>query len=170
MELLNIKKYPDRILRRKCEPIKEITERESQIFEDMLFTMKHFGGLGLAAPQIGIPEKLIVADLGKGAIRLANPEIIKVKGNDRLEEGCLSIPNVKVNVVRPYEIVVMGLDESGETVELKASGLIARILQHEIDHLNGKLIIDYMGILERIKLRMWRDYERMQYQEKSKDM
>jgi peptide deformylase len=170
MRLLDITKYPEEILRKKCEPIKGITERELKLFEDMLFTMKHFGGLGLAAPQVGISERIIVADTGEDTVKLANPEIMKVKGRDKLEEGCLSIPNVKVDVTRPYEVVVRGLNVDGETIELKAKGLIARILQHEIDHLNGKLIIDYMGLLEKMKFKMRRDYERVQCQEKSKDM
>ena len=154
MALLDIKKYPAKILRRKSEPIRQITARERKLFEDMLLTMRLLGGVGLAAPQVGISKRLIVADTGEGPIKLANPEIIKTKGSDKMEEGCLSIPDVKVDVERPHEVTLTGLNEKGGEIELKAGGLLARILQHEIDHLNGKLIIDYMGLIEKLKLKI----------------
>ncbi|MBL7197682.1 MAG: peptide deformylase [Candidatus Omnitrophica bacterium] len=154
MELLEIKKYPDKILRKRCQPIEKIAERELELFEKMLFTMRHFSGIGLAAPQIGILQRLIVADVGEGAIKLANPEIIKVEGIDNMAEGCLSIPDVTVDIERPYEVIVKGLNEKGETVEAKAKGLLARVLQHETDHLKGKLIIDYARFLQKIKFKL----------------
>ena len=143
MDPLKIKKYPNKILRKKCAEIKKVGDEEANLFEKMLFTMRHFAGIGLAAPQIGIAKNLIVADTGEGAIKLANPVLLKVKGLDGLEEGCLSIPGVIVNIERPYEIIVSGLNENNQVIEIKAKGLLARVLQHEIDHLKGRLIIDY---------------------------
>lgn len=154
MEPLEIRKYPDSVLRKKCVQIEEITDREIKLFEEMLFTMRHYAGIGLAAPQIGIAKNLIVADIGEGAIKLANPKILKTEGLDKLEEGCLSIPGVAVNIERPYEIIISGLNENNQLIEIKAKGLLARVLQHEIDHLKGKLIIDYLNLFEKFKLRL----------------
>lgn len=162
MDPLEIKKYPDSILRKKCSGIREISDKEAEIFEEMLFTMRHFAGIGLAAPQIGIARNLIVADIGEGAIKLANPMILKAEGLDKLEEGCLSIPGVAVDIERPEEIIVSGLNEKGQTVEIKAKGLLARVLQHEIDHLKGRLIIDYLNLLEKFKLRLHKRRERIE--------
>ena len=154
MEPLEIKKYPDSILRRKAFEVKEITEREIRLFEEMLFTMRHFAGIGLAAPQIGISRNLIVADIGNGAVMLANPRILQRKGSGKMEEGCLSIPGIGVVIDRPEEVIVSGFNEKGKIIELKAQGLLARVFQHEIDHLGGKLIIDYLNLLEKFKLRL----------------
>jgi len=152
MEPLEIKKYPDSVLRKKPLEVREITDTESRLFNEMLFTMRHFAGIGLAAPQAGISKSLIVADIGKGAVMLANPVILEAKGSGKMEEGCLSIPGVGVIIDRPDEIIVSGLNEKGKLVELEAHGLLARVLQHEIDHLKGKLIIDYVGLLEKMML------------------
>jgi peptide deformylase len=144
MKPLIIKKYPDKILRRGCVNVAKITDKERRLFLQMLFTMRHFEGIGLAAPQIGISRKMIVADIGEGPVQLANPEILKTKGEDSLKEKCLSVPGVAVNVERPYQVIVSGLNEQNQRVEVMARGLMARVLQHEIDHLEGKLIIDYL--------------------------
>jgi len=154
MEPLEIRKYPDSILRKIAFEVKEITGQEVRLFEEMLFTMRHFAGIGLAAPQIGISRKLIVADIGNGAVMLANPKILKAKGAGKMEEGCLSIPGIGVVIDRAEEIIVTGLNEKGKVIELKAQGFLARVLQHEIDHLDGKLIIDYLNLLEKFRLRL----------------
>lgn len=154
MQPLEIRKYPARILRIRCAPIAEITEKEKYLFENMLFAMKQCSGIGLAGPQVGVTQRLIVADIGQGSVCLANPEIIEVKGKDKLEEGCLSVPGALVKIVRPYEAIVKGLNQKGEILEIKAKGLLARVLLHEIDHLNGKLIVDYMNFLEKIKYKL----------------
>ena len=154
MEPLVIKKYPDKILRKRCVPVEKVTEKEKVLFEKMLFTMKHFCGIGLAAPQIGISKKLIVAEVEERTIKLANPEIIKIKGTDNMVEGCLSLPGFSVDIKRPYEVIVKGLNKKGQIVEVKAKGLLARVLQHETDHLKGKLIIDYMSPLEKVKFKL----------------
>ena len=150
-KILEIKKFSDKILRQRCVPVDKITQRELELFGQMLDTMRHFSGIGLAAPQIGVNQRLLVAEVGEGRILLANPQIIKVTGKDKMEEGCLSVPGVLVDIERPWELAVKGLNEKGETVELKARGLLARVILHEIDHLNGKLIIDYMSFLEKLK-------------------
>ena len=151
MEPLIIKKYPDKLLRKQCKPIEEITEKEIELFRDMLFTMKHFAGIGLAAPQIGIARKMIVAEVDNRIIKLANPQIVGMRGNNSMAEGCLSVPDVTVDIQRPDEIIVQGLGEKRKTVEIRIEGLLARVVQHEIDHLNGRLIIDYMNMAEKLK-------------------
>lgn len=154
MEPLNINKYPDAILRKKCLKVDCITDAELKLFEEMLFTMRHFAGVGLAAPQIGIARNLIVVDIGQGAVKLANPVILQKKGLKDMEEGCLSMPGVSVVIARPEEITISGLNEKGKIIEFQAQGLLARVFQHEIDHLSGKLIIDYLSLLEKFKLRL----------------
>ena len=151
MEPLEIKKYPQKILRKRCEPLEQITEREKMLFEQMLFTMRLFSGIGLAAPQVGVPEKIIVAEVEGEVVKLANPEIIGIKGADNLKEGCLSVPGLGVDVERPYEAIVKGFNANGQIVEIKAKGLLARVLQHEIDHLCGKLIVDYLPFWKKLK-------------------
>ena len=151
MTPLNIKKYPDKVLRKNCSNVEEITDKEKELFEKMLFTMRHFCGIGLAAPQIGISKKLIVAEVENITIKLANPEIVDVRGSDNMTEGCLSVPDIAVAIKRPTDIIVKGLNEKGQTVEIKTKGLLARVIQHEVDHLKGKLIVDYMNILKRLK-------------------
>ena len=148
MEPLIIKRYPDKLLRKQCKPIEEITETEIKLFQDMLFAMKHFAGIGLAAPQIGIAKKMIVAEVDNKIIKLANPQIVGMKGNDSMAEGCLSVPDVMIDIERPNEVIVQGLDEKGEAVEIRVEGFLARVVQHEIDHLNGRLIIDYMNMAQ----------------------
>ena len=151
MAPLNIKKYPDKVLRKNCSNVEEITDKEKELFEKMLFTMRYFCGIGLAAPQIGISKKLIVAEVENITIKLANPEIVDVRGSDNMTEGCLSVPDITVDIKRPTDIIVKGLNEKGQTVEIKTKGLLARVIQHEVDHLKGKLIVDYMNILKRLK-------------------
>ena len=154
MEPLEIKKYPQKILRKRCAPLERITEREKTLFEQMLFAMRFFSGIGLAAPQVGIPEKLIVAEVEGEVVKLANPEIVGTKGADNMKEGCLSVPGLGVDVARPYEAIVKGLNADGQAVEIKAQGLLARVLQHEIDHLCGKLIIDYLPFWKKLKFKL----------------
>lgn len=154
MKILDVKKYPEKILREKCQAVEKITEREIELFENMLFTMRHLSGIGLAGPQVDINQRLIVADIGEGPIKLADPQVIGIKGKDKMEEGCLSVPGALVKIERPEEIIITGLNEEGKYVEIKAKGLLARVLLHEIDHLNGKLILDYMNFLQRIKFKL----------------
>lgn len=156
MKTLEIKKYPEEILRKICQPIEEVTPAEQQLLQNMLFTMHKYDGVGLAAPQVGIDKRLIVAAAGDQSVKLINPVILEVKGEAVMAEGCLSVPNCSVQIVRPVEIVVAGLDEQGGQVEIKLKDLMARIILHEIDHLQGKLITDYLSKWKRMMLfRKW---------------
>lgn len=149
MTAFKIREYPDPVLRKKCCMVEEITDKERNLFEQMLLIMRRFKGIGLAAPQVGISRSLIVADLGDNPICLANPVLLKIQGSETAEECCLSIPGAKVVVDRPAEVIVGGLNEKGKSVVIETRGLLARVFQHELDHLEGKLIIDYLNPLER---------------------
>lgn len=109
-------------------------------------------GIGLAAPQVGFNKQIIIADIGKGPIELVNPQILSPKGKEKLDEKCLSLPGISVEVKRPKEVIVSGLNKRGKTVEMRLKGLIARVIQHEIDHLKGTLIIDYVNFIRRFSL------------------
>ena len=143
MALYEIKKVPDDVLRKTCTPLEKITLREKDIFEKMFFTMKYFDGIGLAAPQVGILQNLIVVDIGRETFKLANPIIKESNGIDKMIEGCLSVPDHVVEIERAYKILVKGINDEGKNIEIEAEGILARVFQHEIDHLKGKLIIDY---------------------------
>ncbi len=145
MKTLEIRKYPDKILREKCTPVSEVGGAARVLLERMLFTMRLFSGIGLSAPQVGISKRLIAAEADERVIKLVNPKILKLVGSTSMVEGCLSLPGVEVEVKRPDSVVVTGLGEMGEFVEIKAEGLFARVLQHEIDHLDGVLIVDYLS-------------------------
>jgi len=151
-QILQIRRYPEPILRKKSVQIHEVTPKETKLFEDMLLTMYTFNGIGLAAPQVGSPVQVVVADVGEGPIRLLNPRVIKSKGEGKLTEGCLSLPDINVDIKRPDEILVEALNEKGERIEVKAKGILARVIQHEIDHLRGRLIIDYLSLIDKMKL------------------
>ncbi|MFH1191173.1 MAG: peptide deformylase, partial [Candidatus Omnitrophota bacterium] len=110
-------------------------------------------GIGLAAPQIGISAQLIVLDIGEGLYKLINPKIIKKQGKQLISEGCLSVPGVCIKVKRAKWVWVRAKDENNRCIEIKAQGLFACVLQHEIDHLKGKLIIDYASFLEKLRIK-----------------
>jgi peptide deformylase len=113
------------------------------LMKAMARLMRAHQGIGLAAPQVGIAQRVIIADIGEGLLALANPEIYAPEGEERLREGCLSLPNIQVDVRRAQSIVIRGLDANGKELEREVRGLPARVIQHEIDHLNGVLIIDH---------------------------
>ncbi len=152
MSLLDIKIYPNSILRKKCLPFETISNAEKKLLRDMAETMYRNKGIGLAAPQIGINKQIIIADIGKGLIELINPQILLRKGKEIMGEGCLSLPGISVDVKRAEEIVVLGLDKRGKSVKMKLKGLLARVIQHEMDHLMGNLIIDYVNPIRRFFL------------------
>jgi len=112
-------------------------------FRVMLDLMREHRGIGLAAPQVGVLQRVVIADTGEGPVCLANPEILDRVGSDSLVEGCLSLPGIAVEVERKTEIHLRGKDHRGKKVEFDATGLLARVLQHEVDHLNGVLICDH---------------------------
>ena len=156
MALLPILIHPDPRLKKVCEPVAEITDDLRRLADDMLATMYHAPGIGLAAPQVGITQRLIVLDAvkeGQGEPRpmvMINPEIV-AKSDERnvYEEGCLSIPEQFAEVERPAEVTVQWIDRDGAERREDFGGLWATCLQHEIDHLNGVLFIDYLTPLKR---------------------
>ena len=112
-------------------------------FDAMLRFMREHHGIGLAAPQVGVLQRVVVADTGQGPVCLANPEILDQVGSDTMVEGCLSLPGIAVEVERNTQMELRGQDHRGKKVEFEATGLLARVLQHEVDHLDGVLICDY---------------------------
>lgn len=150
---LKIKLFGERVLRRKAKPVKEITGYHHSLLSSMAGMMYESDGVGLAAPQIGVSQAIIVVDAGSGLYKLFNPKIIKKEGTQGMEEGCLSIPGVSVKVKRAKKVTVKAVDESAKPVTIEAEGLLACVFQHEIDHLNGKLIVDYASLLEKLKIK-----------------
>ena len=151
---LKIRTYGDPCLRRKSKPLKAVGPIERLLIKSMVEALQEAKGVGLAAPQIGINQQIFVADVGEGPIAVVNPRITKKQGAEVMEEGCLSIPGVAVNVKRPKKIFVSYLNEENQRVEHAYNGLLARVIQHETDHLHGKLIIDYASLSQKIKLRI----------------
>lgn len=146
MAIRNIRQEGDEILKKKSKEVPVIDEKIIELMNDMVETMHKYDGVGLAAVQVGLLKRIIVIDIGdeNGIIKLVNPVIIKTKGKQRVEEGCLSFPNKFVKVERPNEAIVEGLNEKGEKVTIKGKGLLAQALLHEIDHLNGVVLTDVM--------------------------
>jgi peptide deformylase len=142
MAVLEIVKEGAPVLRKQAEPVTQVTKRIRRLVKDMLDTMYEANGVGLAAPQVGMSQRIIVVDVGEGPVVLINPEIEEAAGSEIDSEGCLSIPGRWGYVERAQEVVVTGLNDSGRSVRLRADGLFARALQHEIDHLDGVLFID----------------------------
>ncbi len=144
MAILNIRKYPDAALRKVCSEVKVVDAEVRRLLDDMAMTMYAANGVGLAASQVGLDIRIIVIDTGKGLLKLVNPKITKSEGHSVFEEGCLSVPDVTVKIKRPAKLVVSALNDSGRPELIKAEGLLAHAFGQEIDHLNGKLIIDYL--------------------------
>ena len=155
MSVLPIIMIPDPILRKISDPVERIDAAALKLMDDMLETMYAAPGIGLAAIQVGVPRRIIVLDTaddgeGKKPLALVNPEIVAMSPTTRLyEEGCLSIPDIRVDIERPDAVTVRYLDRDGKEQELAATGLLATALQHEIDHLDGHLIIDFLSRLKR---------------------
>ena len=155
MAIKKILVEPNNLLRKVSQPVKEVNKDVQNIMDDMLETMYSANGIGLAAIQIGIPKNLIVIDLltkekKKDPLFFVNPKIIKKSSKmSKYDEGCLSIPNLFAEIQRPSECEVEYLDYQGKKKILKANGLLATCIQHEIDHLNGILFIDYLSKLKR---------------------
>ncbi|MDI6703838.1 MAG: peptide deformylase [bacterium] len=148
MTILRIRKYGDLILKKRCEMVRDEFNNIKRLIDDMFETMYANLGIGLAANQVGVLKRVIVTDVGtEGArkpIYLINPEIIEMDGEEILEEGCLSLPEIKGEVKRKKRVFVRGLDTEGKVVKIDTIGILARAIQHEIDHLDGILFIDRM--------------------------
>ncbi len=141
--------YPDSLLRKDCETIDRIDDEVHLLAREMAETMYQGKGIGLAAPQIGVIKQIIVVDIGEGLITLLNPVIDITEGADKMEEGCLCLPSITCDVERAMRARVTGLDLNGNEVIYDAEGLLARVFQHEIDHLRGTLIIDHLSKIKR---------------------
>ncbi|MBU4305817.1 MAG: peptide deformylase [Candidatus Omnitrophica bacterium] len=143
--MYTIFKNKNPVLRKKAAALKRITNKELMLMDEMLKIMYRDKGIGLAAPQVGISKQIIVIDIGEGPLKLFNPRIIRKKGEMvSLPERCLSLPGLSVKVKRPKKVLVEACTVSGEKILIEAEDLLARVLQHEIDHLHGRLIIDYL--------------------------
>jgi len=154
MEKLDIVLYPEAGLREVCTPVPEMNDEVDKLIDDMFYTMYDAPGIGLAAPQIAVQERIIVVDVSETKdqpIALINPEIIRSAGQISWEEGCLSIPGIYATVKRPSDIIVRGMNRDGKIIELEADELLAVCIQHEIDHLNGTLFIDHLSGLKRTR-------------------
>jgi len=150
VSVLDIRVLGDPILREETSPVEQITDALRTLAKDMFDTMYLAKGIGLAAPQVGRSERLAVIDVNDKAFVIINPEIIELDSKTaKAEEGCLSIPDVYGDVERPVRVRVRALDLEGKPFEVEADELLARCLQHEIDHLHGKLFIDYLSVLKR---------------------
>jgi peptide deformylase len=158
VSILDIRVLGDPILRQATTPVVEITKDLHRLIDDMFQTMHHARGIGLAAPQVGRSERLTVVDVGKEPLVLINPRVVaSSSGKSKSEEGCLSIPDIYADVERPKTVTVHALDRDGKPFERDAADLLARCLQHEIDHLDGKLFLDYLSVLKRTAaLAKWR--------------
>ena len=161
MAVLEIKKYPEKILREKTFPVKKFNSELQRLIDDMIETMYAAFGVGLAANQVGVQKQVIVIDVSSREavdvasppesplIVLINPEIIASEGETEIEEGCLSLPGYMTVIKRAEKVRVRGLDRQGKPIEIEGTGLLSRALQHEIDHLNGLLLIDRIGRLKK---------------------
>lgn len=155
MAILPIIMIPDPVLRKTALPVERVDGAMRRLADDMLETMYDAPGVGLAAPQVAVSRRLVVLDTagddeGKRPLVLINPVIVSLGLEKRVyEEGCLSIPDVKIEIERPSSLVVRFLDRDGTAQELAAEGLLATAIQHEVDHLDGRLIIDFLSRLKR---------------------
>jgi peptide deformylase len=155
MAKLDIITAPDPRLKAKCRPVARVDARVRQLMDDMLETMYAAPGIGLAAPQVGVPERVLVLDIAgedepAQPLRMANPELVWVSDDDAVyNEGCLSVPDHYADVARPRAIRVRYLDHEGEIREFETEGLLATVIQHEMDHLEGVLFIDHLTSLKR---------------------
>lgn len=149
MPLLEIRTLGDPVLRSKTRPVEKITDKTRRLINNMVVTMKNAEGLGLAAPQVGVLQKIIVVLVDDSLYKLVNPEIVSREGREIDEEGCLSIPGRSGPVSRAAKIVIKAQNEEGKNVKITADGLLARAFQHEVDHLHGELFIDKLVDLDK---------------------
>ena len=156
MALLKILRFPDPRLRKKASEITDVSDKTRQLADDMLETMYDAPGIGLAATQVDVQKRIIVIDISEDQdqpLVLINPEVIKQEGERDHEEGCLSVPEAYETVTRADKIRVKALDRDGKEIEFDADELLATCIQHEIDHLEGKLFVDYLSNLKRQRIK-----------------
>ena len=156
MAILNILHFPDERLRTIAKPVTEVTIKHRTLIDNMLETMYDAPGIGLAATQINVHERILVIDISEEKnqpVVLINPEILEKEGDQEFDEGCLSVPGIYETVHRAEKIHVKALNKEGEIIEFDAEGLLAICIQHEIDHLDGKLFVDYLSQLKKQRIR-----------------
>ncbi|MCK4307423.1 peptide deformylase [candidate division WOR-3 bacterium] len=157
--------YPDPVLRDKAKLVEDFdSERLDYITKIMKKVIEEQEAVGLAAPQIGVLERIVVVNVDNEPMELINPEIVEYKGKDTIEEGCLSLPGVEIPIERPNFVIVKGFNADGEKKIIEASDLLAKVFQHEIDHLNGVLIIDKLSPIDRVKFDI--DWKGGEYEKK----
>ncbi|MDE2091465.1 MAG: peptide deformylase [Gammaproteobacteria bacterium] len=156
MATLTILHYPDTRLRNRARPVAAVSDEIRRLVTDMLETMYAAPGIGLAATQVGVDLRVIVVDVsehGDAPQVFINPEILSREGKEKMQEGCLSVPGIFEEVERAERIRLKALDRDGQSLEFDADGLLAVCIQHEIDHLDGKLFVDYLSELKRQRIR-----------------
>ena len=163
MALLQIRVLGDPVLRETTTPVAQVTDELRRLIDDMFETMHTARGIGIAAPQVGRRERITVVDVDENPIALVNPEIVLAEGKVKGEEGCLSIPEIYGDVERAARVVVRALDRDGQPFEIEGDDLLARCLQHEIDHLHGRLFLDYLSVLKRRSAMSKWERERVKY-------
>ncbi len=155
MALLDILTVPDSRLRKVARPVTEVDDATRALVDDMFDTMYNAPGIGLAATQVNVHKRVVVMDLSEDksdAIVLINPELVAREGEKVMQEGCLSIPGIFEDITRAASVTVKALDRDGKPFEREADGLLAACIQHEIDHLDGKLFLDYLSPLKRNRI------------------
>ncbi|WP_278847933.1 peptide deformylase [Megamonas hypermegale] len=150
MAILDIKKAGDVVLKQEAAPVERIDKKIRTLLDDMAETMYKADGVGLAAPQVGESIQVVVIDVGEGLLELVNPEIVRMEGEETDSEGCLSVPQIYGDVKRAAKVSVKYLNRQGKRHRITATGLLARCLQHEIDHLHGRLFIDIATNLRKV--------------------
>ncbi len=145
MAIRQILKSEDPVLHKKCRTVEQIDDRILTLLDDMVDTLYDSGGVGLAAPQVGVLRRVVVIDIGDGLIELINPEIVKTSGEQTDGEGCLSYPGRYGLVTRPNKVTVRAMNRKGETFEVSGEGLLARAFCHEVDHLDGKMFMELVS-------------------------
>lgn len=156
MAILNILHFPDERLRTKAKPVTEVTDKHRTLIKNMLETMYDAPGIGLAATQINVHERILVIDISEEKnqpIVLINPETLEKEGDQEFDEGCLSVPGIYETLHRAEKVLVKALNKDGESFEMEAHGLLAVCIQHEMDHLDGKLFVDYLSQLKKQRIR-----------------
>ena len=151
MTILPMVDYNNPVLRQKAKRVSSIDGAIGQLIDDMVETMREVGGVGLAAPQVGVPLRIAVIELpDEEIIVLVNPKIVKRSGERQIEEGCLSIPGYRGEIQRSEKVTVKGLDRFGREIRIKGDGLLAQALEHELDHLDGTLYIDHLESIDKL--------------------
>ena len=143
MALRKLRYDGDLILRQNSKKVENFDDRLAQLIDDMIVTMNKYGGVGLAAPQVGILKQVVVMDIGDGPMEMVNPEIVEQSEFQEDQEGCLSCPGIIGTVKRPYKVTVVAYDRNNNKIKITEEGLLARVICHEVDHLHGKLFKDF---------------------------